>query len=268
MTQNILRGAIGLWMTLLVSISYADASPEGPAVPSDTTYNFTIDQSPFDVTLFNSREGEDQKRLWSQTKLLFGLSFGAIGVISILPSDISAWDSSEESLGTKWWNNVSQGWIWDKDVWYINYIGHPYFGGVYYQVARKSGYNQWNSFVYSALMSTFYWEYGLEAFAEIPSVQDIFVTPIGGWIYGEWAYQKEREIVADEGKALGSESLGSVALFFLDPVDKIGAGINSLFGRRIIRTGTGMISRYPTHGDTYAANAAKDYWGVDLVFTF
>jgi hypothetical protein len=268
MTRNIFCRAIGLLLLLISSVTTAAAQQEGPTKADATTYDFTIDQSPYDITLFNSREGEDQKRLWSQTKLLFGLSFGAIGVISILPSDISAWDSSDESLGSKWWNNVSQGWIWDKDVWYINYIGHPYFGGVYYQVARKSGYNQWNSFVYSALMSTFYWEYGLEAFAEIPSVQDIFVTPIGGWIYGEWAYQQEKEIVADGGKALGSESLGSIALFFLDPVDKIGSGINSLFGKRVIRTGTGMLSRYPTHSPAYAANTIKDYWGVDLVFTF
>lgn len=265
MIQNILYRIAALILLGMPAVALAQSTHAGPDAEQNIS-DFSLPS--YDVTLFDAPNGQDQERLWSQTKLLFGLSVGVIGVISILPSDVSAWDSSNESMSSKWWNNVSQGWVWDKDVWYINYIGHPYFGGVYYQVARKSGYNQWNSFVYSALMSTFYWEYGLEAFAEIPSVQDIFVTPIGGWLYGEWAYQQEREIVADGGKALGSESLGSVALFFLDPVDKIGSGINSLFGRRIIHTSTGMISHYPTHASSYIATSGNDYWGVDLVFTF
>ena len=52
---------------------------------------------------------------------------------------------------------------------YINYTGHSYFGCVYYQSTRKSGYRQLDGFIYSALMSTFYWEYGIEAFAEMPA---------------------------------------------------------------------------------------------------
>ena len=33
-----------------------------------------------------------------------------------------------------------------------------------------------------------------EAFAEVPSMQDLVITPVLGWAYGEWAYQKEMEI--------------------------------------------------------------------------
>ncbi len=227
-------------------------------------------ESPYKITLWNPKHGEDKDRLWSQTKLMFGLGVGVAGFIALLPPDISNWDRSDgdDGLAKKWWDNVRAGPVWDEDVWTINYIGHPYFGGVYYQVARKSGYSQWDSFSYSALMSTFYWEYGLEAFAEVPSIQDLVVTPVGGWIYGEWAHQTEKDIIANGGTVWGSKGWGGISLFFLDPVGSIGNGINSMLGKDVINTGTGMISPHPTYFEAVAGESYGDYWGVDMVFTF
>jgi len=115
-----------------------------------------------------------------------------------MPSNITGWgkDVDASELVDRWWLNVSRKPVWDRDHWTINYIGHAYFGGNYYQVARKSRYNQWDSFVYTTLMSTFFWKYGLEAFAERPSVQDLIYTPISGWLCGEWAYHAEQRILA------------------------------------------------------------------------
>jgi outer membrane protein W len=76
----------------------------------------------------------------------------------------------------------------------------------------------------------------------VPAVQDLVVTPALGWVYGEWAFQKEREILARGGTVWGSKGLGDTALFLLDPVDSIGRGINRLFGKDIIKAGTGYIS--------------------------
>jgi len=100
-------------------------------------------------------EGADSKRLWSQTRLVFVSGLVAAGIIYTMPSDVTGWDKDIEAseLADKWWDNVSRRPVWDKDDWVINYVGHAYFGGVYYQVARKSGYNQWDSFVYTTLMS-------------------------------------------------------------------------------------------------------------------
>lgn len=229
------------------------------------------ERSPYEVTLWNPQQGEDSDALWSQTWLMAGLGVGVAGFIALLPEEISNWerDDDDDGLLKQWWDNVSDGPVWDNDVWYINYVGHPYFGGVYYQVARKAGYNQWNSFVYSTLMSTFYWEYGLEAFAETPSIQDLFITPIGGWIYGEWAYHKEQEIVANGGIVWGSKGWGNTMLFLLDPVGVIGDGINHMVGRQWINTGSGMVSTYPQYFDQVAgAPPPKDYVGLDMVFTF
>ena len=224
----------------------------------------------YQVTLFKPCPGENGKRLWNQTKVVFVGGFAVMGVIALLPEDISKWDRSEIGKGQlleKWWENVKAGPVWDNDKWYINYIGHPYFGGVYYQGARKSGYNQWNSFVYSALMSTFYWEYGIEAFAEVPSLQDLVVTPLGGWIYGEWAHHKDYEIRARGGTALGSKTWGNISLFLLDPLGVIDTWVRKKFNKTIqepvfhvahspaVHVGEGKIVSY-------------DHWELKLAFKF
>ncbi|MBL4765099.1 MAG: DUF3943 domain-containing protein [Colwellia sp.] len=197
-------------------------------------------QYPYQISIFSPKNAEDSARLWSQTKSIFAYGFGVIGFISLLPEDISNWDQ-EEGIYNKWFDNVSAGPVWDRDTGPLNLIGHPYFGGVYYQVARKSGYRQWDAFVYSALMSTFYWEYGIEAFAEIPSIQDLVITPVLGWAYGEWAFTTEMDIRANGETVFGSTILGRTALILLDPVDTISVGINNLFGKEIIKAGTGYV---------------------------
>lgn len=202
--------------------------------------NIDFNQSPYQISLFSADNGEDNARLWSQTKSIFAYGFGVIGLIALLPEDISNWDK-EEGVFNKWSDNVKAGPVWDRDNGPLNLIGHPYFGGVYYQVARKSGYRQWDSFMYSALMSTFYWEYGIEAFAEIPSIQDIVITPVLGWVYGEWAFTTEMSIRADNDEVFGSTILGSTALILLDPVDSLSIGVNTLFGKEIIKAGTGYV---------------------------
>ena len=198
-------------------------------------------QSPYQISLFSPQNGEDGARLWSQTSSIFAYGFGVIGLIALLPEDISNWDK-EEGIFNKWSDNVKNGPVWDRDTGMLNLVGHPYFGGVYYQVARKSGYRQWDSFLYSALMSTFYWEYGIEAFAEVPSIQDLVITPVLGWAYGEWAFTTEMSIRADNDEVFGSTILGSTALLLLDPVDSLSVGINRLFGKEIIKAGTSYIS--------------------------
>lgn len=224
--------------------------------------------STYEVTLFSSCEGEDSQRLWRQTKIMVFAGFGVAGVIALLPEQVSGWggnDYQATDLLNNWYNNVKAGPVWDGDDLYLNIIGHPYFGGVYYQAARKSGYNQWNSFIYSALMSTFYWEYGLEAFAEVPSIQDLVITPVGGWIYGEWAHHKEKDIIANGGRALGSKFWGGIALFLLDPVGQVD---DWCCVSKKVEVTAFNIAHWPAQRYSQDINAGKDYWGVKFSLQF
>lgn len=167
---------------------------------------------------------KDWDYLMSQTYTILGLSVATVGLMTFLPESVTNWTAEDRdfsNLGAKWWDNVSEGPVWDKDDHYLNYVMHPYFGGVYYTAARHSGFNEFESFLYSFTMSTFFWEYGVEAFAEVPSIQDIIVTPLFGAAVGEWMYLTEQNIVANGGEVMGSETLGGVSLFFLNPVGHI-----------------------------------------------
>ena len=198
-------------------------------------------QDPYQISLFSAENGENSERLWSQSKSIFTYGFGVIGALYMLPESITKWDKDADDF-IKWGDNVKNGPVWDRDETALNWIGHPYFGSVYYQVARKSGYRQWDAFVYSFLMSTFYWEYGIEALAEIPSIQDIVITPVMGWVWGELAFNAEQDIRRDGGQVFGSDFLGSTALFMIDPIDSAGRGLNNFFGYEMVKSGTGYIS--------------------------
>lgn len=273
-TWKMLNQILSVFLSgLIVLTGVAQASTSDPGLgtepePSEE-FVFEIPQqhSPWAVTLFDENPQEDQERLWSQTKLMFGMGLGVLGVLAILPESFTNWDKSElKQFHKKWWDNVSSGPVMDEDDFFLNYVTHPYFGGVYYIAARESGYNQWNSFVYSFLMSTFYWEYGIEAVAEVPSIQDIIVTPVGGWLYGEWAYHQKRSIVANDGLVWGSSGLGSTALFFLDPVGMIDGWINGDRESPTVEDLSISLSLTPSFYQPQNFDSDRNYFGLNVSF--
>jgi|GEM_PF-1637227 len=173
--------------------------------------------------------------LAKETRNIGILSVGVMLAIFALPEDISNWDRSEmkpDMLGDKWVENNRDGPVWDKDEWEINYIGHPYFGAVYYVVARNQGFGPMGSFTYSFLMSAFLWEMGIEALAEVPSKQDLLITPIIGSILGEAFYIWEQRILENDGKLWGSHGLGSGALLLVNPAGSLSKVINRSLDRQ------------------------------------
>lgn len=200
---------------------------------------------------------KDWDYLLGQSYTIFGLSLATAGLMTLLPSSITNWDDEDRNLsnlGKKWWDNVSSGPVWDQDDHFLNYVMHPYFGGVYYTTARHSGFNEWESFLYSATMSTFFWEYGVEAFAEPPSIQDIIVTPIFGAAVGEWMLQTEAGIVSNGGEVMGSDTLGNVSLFLLNPVGHIHHWMTNWWQDEAEIS----LTYAPWFGNTDAANFALD----------
>lgn len=166
----------------------------------------------------------DYRKLGYNTAIVFGTTIVAYGILWSLPESFTKWDKEEmkkNGIGAKWKENVKAGPVVDEDNFFLNYVMHPYFGGVYYMTARSNGFNIFESFTYSAIMSTFFWEYGIEAFAEIPSVQDLIVTPVLGSVVGEGFFYAKKSILKNNSKILNSRFLGKTSLFLMDPLNTI-----------------------------------------------
>lgn len=177
------------------------------------------------------------------------IMLSSITALAMLPEEITNWNAAkleEKSLSTRWKDHVSTQPVWDNDSWVINYIGHPISGAWYYTMGRNDGMSIGESAALSALMSTFFWEYGYEAFAEVPSIQDLIFTPLFGSILGEGMYILEGKLDQNGGKVFGSRALGNVSYFLLDPLGNIANGMKeALLYFRIDLDVTMTIQTYP-----------------------
>lgn len=176
---------------------------------------------------------------YKEKKLLEDLAYMQVGLIGglivlyIAPESVSKWTPEQKKLHgieKKWKENVKAGPIVDSDEFFINYVGHPVSGAYYYTLARNDGYEWFGSFMFSAFVSTFVWEYGYEAFAEIPSTQDLILTPVLGSLLGEWFYHLEKKLDENNGILYGSRTLGNIAYTFLNPLGRMSETLSETFG--------------------------------------
>ena len=163
------------------------------------------------------------RRLWLNTGVLCGAGFGALAVLESLPEGATNWNRKELSSVPpfkRWGNHVKKVAHWDGDSPIFNYILHPYGGAAYFMSARSQGFNFWGSALYGFCISTFFWEYGVEAFMEVPSIQDLIITPVAGALLGECFYKLKRRIVDDGYELWGSSVAGNIVAFLVDPVNE------------------------------------------------
>ncbi len=211
-------------LSLLPSI--ADARPGGVPDPSE------MKLSQADGLRLDYR----YQKLAKDSVYLASFGIVVMGTMIVMPPSVSKWNTTDRAafvgaMPSQWYKHVSKGPVVDQDKWAINYIGHPISGSFYYQVARNDGFGVLGSTVYAAMMSGFFWEYGIEAFAEVPSTQDLIVTPLGGALLGEAMYQTGQAVVRGGGTILGSSLLGGTALVLLNPAGSLIDGIDwLLFG--------------------------------------
>jgi hypothetical protein len=206
----------------------------------------------------------DPKRLLYNTGLYAGAALASFGLLWIAPESVSKWDKDEikeEGLTTKWKENVKAGPVWDQDDFVMNYVIHPWAGAVYYMTARGSGYKPWECATYSFLMSTFFWEYGIEAFAEIPSTQDLIITPIFGSMLGEGFFIAKRQIIKKDRRILKSKALGNTALFIMDPFNEL----LDIIGCKTKNKIDAYSSFMPLQSNPYTKQQS---WGVQVVINF
>lgn len=167
----------------------------------------------------------DWPKLWVNTSVLAGAYIGTLVVLECLPEDATSWNRAELQKTppfTRWYQNVfKKGPEWDHDNPIFNFVLHPYAGAAYFMAARDAGFNFYRSLLYSAIISTVGWEFGIEAFMERPSIQDIFITPLVGSVIGELFYKLKRVIVSHDYTLAGSRFLGNVVVFLIDPVNEV-----------------------------------------------
>lgn len=196
--------------------------PTAPNPRGNTSHHRkSIYELPYSVT----DRSPNWRRLWLNTAVLGGAFVGTLAVLECLPEDATSWNRAElrdVPLFKRWHNHViKEGPEWDHDKFYFNYILHPYAGAAYYMGARSCGFNAWQSLLYCACISTIGWEFGIEAFMERPSIQDIFITPLVGSLIGEGFYKIKRKIVANGYRLGGSPILGNIVVFLVDPINEI-----------------------------------------------
>jgi hypothetical protein len=93
-----------------------------------------------------------------------------------------------------WKHNIKTGWEWDNDRFGMNFLAHPYSGGLHFMSARSNGYSYWESMPFAAGGSLM-WEYLGEN--TLPSYNDIINTTISGAFYGEVLYRLSSNVLDD-----------------------------------------------------------------------
>jgi hypothetical protein len=91
-------------------------------------------------------------------------------------------------------DNFKTGFVWDNDMFITNLFAHPYHGGLYFNAARSSGMNFWQSVPFAAGGSLM-WEFCMEN--ESPAINDFLSTSIGGSCLGELTFRISDMIVDD-----------------------------------------------------------------------
>jgi hypothetical protein len=167
----------------------------------------------------------DWKGLRRDTWYFVGYQAAAVAVLSALPAEQTNFGEGSVSL-SKWRYNVTHP-EWDSDNDVVNYVLHPYWGAAYYIRGRERGLDRWQSLGYSALLSAMY-EFGAEALFEPVSYQDLIVTPIAGWLLGEYVFSPLRaSIQAKPGRL---DTVDKVVLVLTDPLGALNGLTDRIFG--------------------------------------
>ncbi|MDD2365083.1 MAG: DUF3943 domain-containing protein [Desulfuromonadaceae bacterium] len=202
----------------------------------------------------------DWDGIFRDTGVVVGGQIVAVAITYVMPESFSAWTPEQKKAGFDKYKRNFVNPVMDKDKFYINYILHPYWGATYYIRARERGLNQAYSFAYSALLSAAY-EFGVECIAEKPSIQDIFVTPIGGSLLGAYVFEPWRESIKSKPELRWYDH---TALVLTDPLGLISLGFEKMFGIK----STIVVNVPIPQLQNRASSIAKNYLGATIQFPF
>ena len=113
-----------------------------------------------------------------------------------------------------WVDNLSHGWDWDDNVFNNNQFAHPYHGSLYFNAARSTGLNYWESAPF-AIGGSLMWECCGEIHRM--AINDWIMTSIGGIAIGEMLYRVTSTILDSEARGWGRFGREAAA-FALNPL--------------------------------------------------
>jgi hypothetical protein len=163
-------------------------------IQTDTLRSFLVRKNP--PYLFNSNLNHHERKFGN--KMLRGCLYSAgynatiLTILVFSPTWLSRWENEPseykiEDFKQQYKKSYTTPPVVDEDLFMTNYVGHPYQGAFYYNSVRSQGAKVWQSALF-CLGQSLFWEYGLEAGFEQPSIQDLIVTPVAGSIFGELSH--------------------------------------------------------------------------------
>jgi len=266
-------------VTLLAGLSVSDENLAN-SVPSDgRSRNYLVSKATFSnistvssppvaveqtlpTTLARDR-APDWGGLGRDAGIIAGAQLAAVAITYVLPESFSSWSKEDKKAGwSKYKKNVVHP-VMDTDAFYINYILHPYWGATYYTRARERGMDVKYSVAYSFVLSAMY-EFGTEAIAEKPSIQDLIATPLLGSLLGALIEPYRDSIKRKADLAWYDHA----ALILTDPLGVFSLGLEKMLGIK----STVMVNYSPpkkpdrSSGSALASNGSS--LGVVMQFPF
>ena len=119
----------------------------------------------------NKKEKEYERSFFKDTLMINYFLWGG-RILYVRNKDSKIFDTSLK----KWGDNITNPEWNDGDSFLTNYVYHPYFGALYYQVYRDLGYKKEEAYLGTLIQSTL-WEFTIEGTVEKPSLIDMVVTP-------------------------------------------------------------------------------------------
>lgn len=120
-------------------------------------------------------------------------------ILSLIDSRVLKYQWAMVNTST-WKNNFNAGfpwsskWDWDQTRFGNDFMGHPYFGNLYYNDARANGYNFWASAPF-ALLGAYEWKICGENVT--PERNSLIATSVDGILLGEILYRISSNILDD-----------------------------------------------------------------------
>ncbi|HKR03654.1 MAG TPA: DUF3943 domain-containing protein [Bacteroidia bacterium] len=206
-------------LNLLFTVVHAQQPTPEPIPPAKTD---TTIQTHYGDRLEDNPLYEKKYPLWVPAAEVIGFN----AALSLADKHVLKYDWAQVNTQT-WKKNLKGSWEWDRDLFGVNFIGHPYSGSIYYNAARSNGYNFAASIPF-AIGGSLMWEYFGETTR--PSYNDIIATPVAGWFIGEILYRISSNILNDRKRG-GARVLRETSAAIVNPM----RGFNRVLQGKVTR---------------------------------